>query len=109
MERPTVIACVHIAPLPLQVELQSRPHLRGNQVIIADLSPGVRLVVDASPQAGGITAGMPLPEALARCPGAVLMEADLPRYQAAFEGLLDSLEGVSPLVEGAELGLAYVG
>jgi len=66
-------------------------------------------VVDASPQAKGIIPGMPLPEALSRCPGAVLLEADLPPYQVAFNSLLDSLEEVSPLVEGADLGLAYVG
>jgi DNA polymerase-4/protein ImuB len=52
---------------------------------------------------------MPLPEALSRRPGATLLEADMPRDKAVFDRLLDSLEKVSPLVEGAELGLAYVG
>ncbi|MDP2937132.1 MAG: hypothetical protein Q8O86_11655, partial [Dehalococcoidia bacterium] len=98
-----------MAHFPFQVELQSRPHLRGKQAILADLSPDKRLVVDASPQARDIAAGMPLPEALSRCPGATLLEADMPRYKAVFDRLLDSLEKVSPLVEGAELGLAYVG
>jgi len=107
-ELATKIACIYIVHFPFQVELQSRPHLRGKPVVVADLSPGQRKVVDASPQARDITAGMPLPEALSRCPGALLLEADLPLYQAAFDRLLDSLETVSPLVEGEGLGLAYV-
>jgi DNA polymerase-4/protein ImuB len=98
-----------MAHFPFQVELQARPELHGRQCIIADLSPGERRVVDTSPQVKGVAVGMPLPEALSRCSGAVLLEADLSRYQAAFEHLLDSLERVSPLVEGADLGLAYVG
>ncbi|MDP2728297.1 MAG: DNA polymerase Y family protein [Dehalococcoidia bacterium] len=102
------MACVHTAHFPFRVELQIRDYLQGKPAIVADLSPGVRKVVDASPQARGITAGMPLPEALSRCPGAVLLEADLALYQAAFDHLLDALEMVSPLVEGEGLGLAYV-
>lgn len=103
------IACIHMAHFPFQVELQSRPSLRGKPTIVADLSPRERRVVDTSPQVRGVAVGMPVGEALARCSGAVLLEANLSHYQAAFERVLDSLEKVSPLVEGQELGLAYVG
>lgn len=103
------IACIYMAHFPFQVELERRPLLRERPAIVADLSPGERRVVDNSPQVRGVAVGMPVQEAFSRCPGAVLLEADLPRYQAIFDSLLDSLEGVSPLVEGEELGLAYVG
>lgn len=64
--------------------------------------------MDASPKARGVTPDMPLQTAMSRCPKAILIEADIPRYHAVFNHLLDSLEMVSPLVEGSGLGMAYV-
>jgi DNA polymerase-4/protein ImuB len=52
---------------------------------------------------------MPLRQALALCPKAVFLDPDPARYQDAFEAVLRALEGISPLVEAAELGRAYVG
>ena len=52
---------------------------------------------------------MPLQEALSRAKSANLIEADMPYYERAFEQVLDSLEGKSPVVEPAELGCSYVG
>jgi DNA polymerase-4/protein ImuB len=52
---------------------------------------------------------MPLQEALAHCPTAVLLELDWPCYQAAYTRMLDALSQHSPVVEEAEPGLAYVG
>ena len=103
------IACVLITHLPVKVELGRHPRLRGKPVIITTASGRGPLVLDSSPEAGGVTTGMPLQEALSRCKGAVLMEADAPCYRAAFDGIVDSLAQRSPLVEEADLGCAYAG
>jgi DNA polymerase-4 len=52
---------------------------------------------------------MPLQQALARCGEAELLPADMPYYRSVFTELLDALECVSPLVEGAELGRVFIG
>ena len=103
------IACVLITHLPVKVELGRHARLRGKPVIITTGSGRGPLVLDSSPEAGGVIGGMPLQEALAHCKGAVLMEADVPYYRAVFDGIVDSLARRSPLVEEAELGCAYVG
>ena len=38
-----------------------------------------------------------------------LIPADIPHYRAVFSQILDALEQVSPLVEGADLGCIYIG
>jgi DNA polymerase-4/protein ImuB len=52
---------------------------------------------------------MPLQEARARCKDAVLVEADTAYYQSIFGRILVRLGGVSPVVDAADLGCAYVG
>lgn len=51
---------------------------------------------------------MPLSQAFSRAVEAVVIEADMPRYRAAFERLLDILQGIGPDVEAGDLGVAYV-
>jgi nucleotidyltransferase/DNA polymerase involved in DNA repair len=103
------LACVLLPRFQIQVELSSRPALRGRPVIITTSEGGKRVVLDASVEAEQATAGMPLQEAIARCPDAVLVEPDHTRYHTAFEAVLDGLNRCSPVVEGERLGLAYVG
>jgi DNA polymerase-4/protein ImuB len=68
-----------------------------------------RLVLDFSPELESLQPDMPLQPALARYGDAALLQADIPHYRSAFNGILAALEQVSPLVEGAEIGCAYVG
>jgi len=68
-----------------------------------------KLVLDFSPGLSGLQRDMPVQEALARCGEAVLVQGDLSRYWSVFHEILDALEQRSPLVEGADLGLAYLG
>jgi len=103
------LACVLLPRFQIQVELSARPALRGRPVIITTSEGGKRVVLDASVEAEQATAGMPLQEAIARCPDAVLIEPDHTRYHTAFEAVLDGLNRCSPVVEGERLGLAYVG
>ncbi len=77
--------------------------------MIVDRSGTKPLVVDATPEASGVVAGMTLEEALSRCPDTTVLEADEPAYRRVFQQALTALQGVSDRVEGAELGTAYVG
>ena len=67
------------------------------------------LVVDRSPAAAGVAAGMTLEQARSRQASGVVLEADEAAYRRVFRQLLVSLQGVSDRVEAAELGAAYVG
>ena len=103
------IACVLTTHLPVKSELRRHANLRGKPVIVTRSSGSKQLVLDSSPEARGVTSGMPLQEALSHCKGATLIEADEPHYHEVFDMVMDLLVQRSPLVEKAELGCAYVG
>ena len=103
------IACVLITHLPVKAEQRRRAGLRERPVIIVESYGSKQVVLDSSPKAVGITAGMPLQEALSRCKGAALLQADEPYYRTVFDGIVGQLAQKSPVVERAELGCAYVG
>jgi nucleotidyltransferase/DNA polymerase involved in DNA repair len=105
------IACVVIPRFSLAVELMARPELCGRPVVIGGAPEERKAVVVCSPEAGreGVRRGMPLRQALARCRDAIFIEARPSLYRDRFDRMLDALEQVSPLVEGAELGCAYIG
>ena len=67
------------------------------------------LVLDSSAEVKGVSAGMPLAEAMARCKDASLIQADAPYYNTTFDKLIKALELRSPVVEKDGLGCAYVG
>ncbi|MEE9284820.1 MAG: DNA polymerase Y family protein [Dehalococcoidia bacterium] len=102
------LACILISHLPVEAERQRDPRLRGRPVVVAHGVGSRRLVLDCSPEADGARPGMPLEEAMGRCKGAALVEADPAHYQEVFDRLLERLEERSPEVEEAGLGLAYV-
>jgi DNA polymerase-4/protein ImuB len=68
-----------------------------------------KLVLDWSPGLEGLAHDMPLQQALARHDNAELIPSDIPHYRSAFKAILDTLEQVSPLVEGTDLGCIYIG
>ena len=103
------IACVLVTHLPVKAEMRRYPELRGKPVVITESYGSKDLVLDSSPQARGLAPGMPLQEAMAQCKEAVLLQADCPHYNDAFDNLVRSLEMRSPLVEKAGMGCAYVG
>jgi DNA polymerase-4/protein ImuB len=93
----------------MKAELRRYPDLRGKPVVITESYGSKDLVLDSSPEARGVAASMPLQEAVSRCKDTVLLQADAPYYESAFDALICALEQRSPLVEKAELGRAYVG
>ena len=103
------IACVLVTHLPLKAELRRCPELQSKPVVIVESYGSKDVVLDSSPEARGIIAGMSLQEAMSRRKDAALVGADQPHYDEVFDGIIDALQGRSPLVEKGDLGCAYVG
>jgi DNA polymerase-4/protein ImuB len=80
-------------------------------VIIGETAEQRGAVLDCSPEAEGqgVRVGMPLRQALGLCPSASFLPSDLPRYGDAFDQILRVLETVSPLVDPAAPGCAFIG
>ena len=103
------IACVHMPHFHAAVALRRQPHPRVRPVVIADSSTGSPRIVDALPAAAGVLPGMPLVQALARCPDAIILKADAPAVRHLFQQLCTALQEVCDQVEAAEPDTAYVG
>ena len=101
------LACILITHLRAKAEMERRPSLRAQPVLIADRSRPKPIVADRFPAATAVSTGMILEHALARQPGAAVIEADEPHYRRIFEKALTRLQEVTGRVEDAELGVAY--
>ena len=101
------ILCILLPDFPLRCEMMDRT-VSGPAVITYNAG-SQKLVLDFSPELSGLERDMPLQQALARHGEVTLIQGDLPRYWSLFHEILDALEQRSPLVEGADLGLAYIG
>jgi protein ImuB len=102
-----VIACLLIPGFALRAALRSRPRL---QLVPAALAPepGKEALVGpvtAAAEAAGVQVGMRMGEALATCPGLVLIEQDPAAVEQEWEGVLRRLEDSGFAVESAEPGL----
>ncbi len=107
------IACILFPHVRAQIELARRPELAERPIVIVE-RPGDRpnsrrRVVDVLPALAPISSGMTPEQVLSQVPEAVIVEADEPGYQREFEQVLAALDEVSDRVEGAELGVVYVG
>jgi DNA polymerase-4 len=103
------ILCVLLPHFPWRCEVRKNPAIKGRPAVVTRAAGSHRLVLDFSPELDSLQPGMPLQQALAYHGEVELLPADVPCYQSAFNQILASLEQRSPLVEGAELGCAYVG
>src|SRR5262245_25997366 len=101
---------VDIAAFPIAVERVIEPELRGRPVLLAPAGSARALVLLASQEAAhdGVRAGMPLPVALRRCPGAAVLHPNESLYRRATGAVLSLLGGYSPLVEPAALGQTFL-
>ncbi|HEV8264133.1 MAG TPA: hypothetical protein VGQ06_04220, partial [Gemmatimonadales bacterium] len=111
-QRPTssLAACVWIPLFPLHCEEARREGFAACPTAL--LSPDVsRKVWQVSRLArhAGVRPGMTVSQAIGLCPTLRLCEPDPVHYDERFTRLLAALSEVSPIVEPAELGLAYVG
>ena len=107
----SVAVCVWIPLFALRCEEARRPELVSQPGALLAPDASRRVLWQVSPLArhAGVRPGMTVSQAIGLCPALQLCEPDPVHYDERFALLLDALARVSPVVEPAELGLAYVG
>jgi nucleotidyltransferase/DNA polymerase involved in DNA repair len=101
-----MIACVLIPGFELRAALRARPRLALGPAALAP-APGEEPLlgpVTAAAEAEGVRPGMRMGEALATCPGLVLVEQDPAAAEHAWEGILRRLEDAGFAVDPDGLG-----
>ena len=98
-----------IPHFPFRCEVLKHPLLKDKPAIVTCTTGSKKQVLDCSPELKGLQGYMSLQQALSLSGQVELLTANEPYYRSVFGGLLDSLEKISPLVEGAELGNIYMG
>ena len=106
-----VIGCALIPRFELVAALGERRELLTRAVAVAPEPGGPQIVGETSgaAEAFGVTAGMRLAEALARCPALHLIPPDHARAEEAWEQRLRALEGIGATVESWRAGEAFFG
>ncbi len=103
-----MIVCLHLPRFQLVVAAGGPEELAGRALAIAPTTGAQRVgEVSGTAQAKGVTAGMGLGEALARCPELVLVPEDPVGVTQTWEKTVRALEGIGALVEASQPGLAY--
>jgi protein ImuB len=104
-----VIACLSIPGLELKAALRRTPALALQPAALAPEAGAEPLLgpITAAADAVGVRPGMRLGEALATCPGLVLIDPDPTAAEQAWEEIVRSLEDAGFAVEPATLGIAY--
>ena len=97
------IACVLIPSFAVGVERRADPRLAIQPLVVYDRN----VVLDASPDAGGVRQGLPLRQAKAICPHAAFVAASHALYREVYDAMLSALENAVLSVEAAGLGVAY--
>ncbi|MFC2014657.1 hypothetical protein ACFLUP_01545 [Chloroflexota bacterium] len=103
------ILCVLLPHFPLRCEVMRKADLKERAAVISHRVSLRKLVLDYSPELDGLHPYMPLQQALTRHNKAEIIQADVPYYWSVFNRILDGMETISPLVEGTEMGKAYLG
>ena len=104
-----MVACLVIPGFELRAALRARPGLAVRPAALAPL-PGTEPLlgpVTAAAEALGVRPGMRLGEALATCPGLVLVEQDPAEAEREWEGVLRRLEDTGIAVQPEVLGTVY--
>ena len=104
MPTPT-IACVHIPRFAVEVERQRREDAGTRLILIGE---GTVFDYSIGADASGVWSGMRMSEAIGLCQRAIVLPPDGPYYERRFDEVLDRLGELSPVVEGAGLGLAFL-
>lgn len=109
-----MVVCIYIPRFELNVAAGesskiARQTLAGRALAVAPLVGGEQRVgeVSGTAEACGVSRGMVLGEALARCPELVLVPGDPVLVAEAWETALRALEAIGAAVEPARPGLAY--
>ena len=102
------VACLLINGFPIKAERQRFPVLRSKPLILAESRGSGSVVLHSSPEATGVTPGMPLKKALLHCPEAHTLPAHDEFYSDVFAGIVDSLEARYTAVEPGGMGCMYI-
>ncbi len=104
-----MIACIAIPGFDLRAALRTRPRVALEPAALAPADGEEALIgpVTASAEVLGVRPGMRLGEALATCPGLVLVQQDPAAAEQAWEAILRRLEDAGFSVDPADLGCVY--
>lgn len=91
-----------------EVELIERPNLRGRAVIVGSDTRGVVLSATYEARACGVHAAMPMGQARALCPTAVVIPPDPARYRVVSRAVMEILGSVTPVVEQVSIDEAFL-
>jgi DNA polymerase-4 len=105
------LLCVLLPHFPLRCDIQRHTATDRPTIVLQtkDESGSQKTVLDFSPELERLQPGMALQPALSMYGEVALIQADIPYYWSIFNGIMDQLEEISPLVEGHELGCVYIG
>jgi DNA polymerase IV len=103
------ILCVLLPHFPLRCEVSRHLQMDGLPVVVVRESGSQKLVLDHAPELTDLQPQMDLQQALSRHDDIRIIHADAAYYSRCFNIILDALETISPVVEGPEPGLAYLG
>ena len=104
------VACCWIPLFALRSEEARCPELAAHPAaLLAPDDPHRLWQVSPLARHAGVKPGLTVSQAIGLCPTLRLCEPDPVRYGEEFARLLAALRDVSPVVEPAELGLAFVG
>jgi nucleotidyltransferase/DNA polymerase involved in DNA repair len=102
--------CCWIPLFALRCEEARRPELKNRPTALLAPDTTRRLwQVSREARHAGVKTGITVSQAIGLCHSLTLLEPDPVHYEMRFEALIQSLHDVSPVVEGVELGRAYVG
>jgi protein ImuB len=103
-----MVVCVYLPRFELVVAAGGPQALAGRALAIAPAPASQRVgEVSGAAEAFGVQAGMPMGEALARCPELCLVPADPLGVSQAWEETVRALEGMGASMELERAGLAY--
>jgi protein ImuB len=104
-----MVVCVYLSRFELVVAAGGSQALAGRALALAPVPGGEQRVgeVSGAAEACGVSRGMMLGEALARCPELVLVPADPVRVAQSWETALCALESIGAAIEPGRPGLAY--
>jgi protein ImuB len=104
-----MVVCVHLPRFELVVAAGGAGALVGRALAVAPQLGGEQRLgeVSGAAEAHGVSRGMMLGEALARCPDLLLVPADPVQVAEIWESTVGSVESIGAAVEPARPGLAY--
>ena len=86
------IMCVLLPHFPLQCHVLETPVLKGHPVLLTQNIGSQSIVLDYSPELGGVHSGMTLQQAISFCEKVEIVSANLQFYRDTFYEILDILE-----------------